>query len=488
MYKWKSSITLILILWMSVVSTTQAEIICTQDLNGDGASDAPGESATCLSKADGQLCPIGTASCVLNKPVCTLDPALPCSVTGECARSTACVDNSTVGTLIYIIPDAQQGTPIITPFTQITSMTLLELYKGPCEEGLTYGFNGNVAHVNPQFCIAKFSITGIYGNYQCPLTGMSYDDSGPCVTACAEKQACTVESYTCPLGDHPCMDNAGTMQCSPNVCTDLSVLPPEVVPTDTRMLIDDGARSVDGACLAEINIFAGRPMDCKVEGVGSAFQDCCSKGEEIIQDNISGFQEAELAVDAIAAIATASYEAYAAYSAYTAAGLTAEASSAGMLAFENAMIAAGPAMLYAAAAIVVINYIASACTQGDLETSTSDASGMCSYIGKRCTEKWAGECVQKVKMFCCFNTKLGRIIHEQGRAQLKTFASIPGGVFGTPEIPDCRGFKPDEFQALDFSQIDMSEYYSDLQNAAAETITINNTIQTNIEGKVNAIP
>src|SRR3546814_7103530 len=63
-------------------------------------------------------------------------------------------------------------------------------------------------------------------------------------------------------------------------------------------------------------------------------------------------------------------------------------------------------------------------------------------------------------------SKLGRIIQEQGRPQLKSFADGWGPV----KTPNCRGFTPEEFQALDFSRMDLSEYYSEVQARAQADI------------------
>jgi conjugal transfer mating pair stabilization protein TraN len=51
---------------------------------------------------------------------------------------------------------------------------------------------------------------------------------------------------------------------------------------------------------------------------------------------------------------------------------------------------------------------------------------------------------------------LARIINEQGRPQLDIG-------WGTAESPDCRGLSPEEFQSIDFSQIDLSEYIDDME-------------------------
>ncbi|MDI1473004.1 conjugal transfer protein TraN [Thermodesulfovibrio sp. 1176] len=102
------------------------------------------------------------------------------------------------------------------------------------------------------------------------------------------------------------------------------------------------------------------------------------------------------------------------------------------------------------------------CDQQDIMTSTFNDSGYCHEVGEYCIKKWPMVgCVQKAKGFCCFNSKLARIIHEQGRPQLKGFQ--PDGAWGDPKSPNCRGFLPEEFQALDFNRIDLSEYIEDIQ-------------------------
>jgi len=97
------------------------------------------------------------------------------------------------------------------------------------------------------------------------------------------------------------------------------------------------------------------------------------------------------------------------------------------------------------------------------------SSGMCHEVGGYCTASFLGICLQKAYGQCCFNTKLGRILQEQGRPQLKSFNAIG---WGTPKQPLCRGFTPEEFQALDFSKMDLSEYYADIAARAEADIQI----------------
>jgi conjugal transfer mating pair stabilization protein TraN len=110
-------------------------------------------------------------------------------------------------------------------------------------------------------------------------------------------------------------------------------------------------------------------------------------------------------------------------------------------------------------------------------------SGMCHYINSYCKKKWPlVGCVQEAEVFCCFNSKLARIIQEQGRPQLKSFNPNPWGV-ATDDGPgnaDCRGFTSTEFQMLDFSKMDLSEYLGDI------TTQVQSAIQQNVSGKINS--
>jgi hypothetical protein len=95
------------------------------------------------------------------------------------------------------------------------------------------------------------------------------------------------------------------------------------------------------------------------------------------------------------------------------------------------------------------------CTQTEKELSTlrnwGRLDGSCHYVGEYCTEKWLGVCVQKKKTYCCYSSPLARIIVEAAHKQL----GIP---WGSPESPNCRGLTPEEFQKLDFSKMDFSEW------------------------------
>ena len=49
-------------------------------------------------------------------------------------------------------------------------------------------------------------------------------------------------------------------------------------------------------------------------------------------------------------------------------------------------------------------------------------------------------------------------MHEQGRPQLQSFSAG----WGSAQNPICRGFTPEEFQTLNFSIMDLSEWEASL--------------------------
>ncbi|XVN42342.1 MAG: conjugal transfer protein TraN [Candidatus Rickettsia vulgarisii] len=89
--------------------------------------------------------------------------------------------------------------------------------------------------------------------------------------------------------------------------------------------------------------------------------------------------------------------------------------------------------------------------------------GQCHFVGTYCSERAPifGTCLTKRSTYCCFNSKLARIVQEAGRAQL-------GLSFGVAQHPNCRGFTVEELQKIDFSKIDMSELFTDLFDKARD--------------------
>jgi conjugal transfer mating pair stabilization protein TraN len=297
-------------------------------------------------------------------------------------------------------------------------------------------------------------------------------------TPCTEDSA---GAYSCPLGPgHACLVPVGgaTPLCSPASC--VAAGGAEVV---SEPLIDDpgappdGLVDAEGNCLGSIEIFAGRALRCRPPGLLNTFSDCCKDRGKIIKDGTgSSLSSIQTKIMVAKAVFTGMKAAYGAFQAGATAG---QAASAG----ANAMIVGfDPATIAISLAVnLMFEFLLGGCDQQDMEVGMLRASGMCHELGTYCSTRILGICVQKSKGHCCFNTKLGRIIQEQGRPQLKVFNQIG---WGSPEKPYCRGFTPEEFQALDFSRMDLSEYYSEIEARAQADIQID--MKEKIDGFMRA--
>lgn len=225
-----------------------------------------------------------------------------------------------------------------------------------------------------------------------------------------QKQQCTIQNgaRTCPSDPNAaCVQSApgqpymcSRHQCftrGSNVVTRDDYQQPE--PTDS------GPRGADGSCLGTLKVFAGQGKRCRKSGTQTAFQNCCKNDMPRLDDTMGekgGKNQRE-------------YKKQASY----------------------------------------VEFFKNQCDIQDQETALLSDSNYCVYLGEFCAERWITGCVQRSKSYCCFNSKLAKMIQEQGRAQLPAM-----GGFGTARNPSCGGFTLEQFQALDFSKIDLSGYYN----------------------------
>lgn len=80
------------------------------------------------------------------------------------------------------------------------------------------------------------------------------------------------------------------------------------------------------------------------------------------------------------------------------------------------------------------------------------------YVGSYCSNKVLGVCLQKKEAYCLFDSKLAKIVQEQGRGgQLRIG-------FGSAKNSDCRGITVDELQAINFDRLNFADFYSDLES------------------------
>lgn len=214
------------------------------------------------------------------------------------------------------------------------------------------------------------------------------------------------QDWVCPAGvESGCgLDPAdGRFYCSRHRCVNASA--PVVTEHDSAGDWPEERQDLvgaDGSCSGEFQIFSGSAKRCRKRGVSTGYQNCCRNRLPPLSDRMGApgepnqreYRKQHTAIEV----------------------------------WENQ------------------------CDPDDQETALLNDSGYCVYLGTYCSKewKWIG-CVQKNKSFCCYNSHLAALVHEQ----VKT---VPDD-FGTLKRPNCRGFTPEEFQGLDFSKIDLSAYF-----------------------------
>jgi conjugal transfer mating pair stabilization protein TraN len=95
------------------------------------------------------------------------------------------------------------------------------------------------------------------------------------------------------------------------------------------------------------------------------------------------------------------------------------------------------------------------CEDDEQALAMKRGQGLCHKVGSYCASKVLGACVTKKEGWCCFPSKLGRIVNEQGRAQI-------GKGWGDAEDPDCSGFTAEQLALLKFDEMDLSEFIADI--------------------------
>lgn len=100
---------------------------------------------------------------------------------------------------------------------------------------------------------------------------------------------------------------------------------------------------------------------------------------------------------------------------------------------------------------VIMNYLE--CSEDEQILAMKRGQKLCYRVGSWCSNKILGSCETKKQGWCCFPSVLGRIVNEQGRAQL-------GKGWGSAKSPNCAGFTEDELQLLRFDEMDLSEFLS----------------------------
>lgn len=113
------------------------------------------------------------------------------------------------------------------------------------------------------------------------------------------------------------------------------------------------------------------------------------------------------------------------------------------------------------------------CTEGEIQLARDRQAHKAHFVGTHCaTTGPFGFCLQQEEVYCSYNSQLGRMLHDQGQPQL-------GMSWGTADEPMCDGFTVAQFTAIDWSLIDFSEWYSNV-NASIDPVGITNSMTMKI--------
>ena len=97
------------------------------------------------------------------------------------------------------------------------------------------------------------------------------------------------------------------------------------------------------------------------------------------------------------------------------------------------------------------------CSASERELAEERNAGNTHYLGKYCSRRtFFGACIRRSRAWCVFGSKLGRILQQQGRAQLGIGWS------------SCRGFTVAEIESIDFASLDLSEFTENLMDGSME--------------------
>lgn len=98
------------------------------------------------------------------------------------------------------------------------------------------------------------------------------------------------------------------------------------------------------------------------------------------------------------------------------------------------------------------------CNAAEKELDRKDDAGLCTKVGTYCSDRVLGVCVTRKDAYCCYQSKISRILQEQGRPQI-------GKPYGAPRTEQCQGFTIEEFSRLDLSVMDFREVYAEFEDA-----------------------
>lgn len=137
---------------------------------------------------------------------------------------------------------------------------------------------------------------------------------------------------------------------------------------------------------------------------------------------------------------------------------------------STGVVAFDPYSFAIAVAIQIIIRM-SECDQDEQALSMRRGQRLCAFVGGYSTGSSLSR--RRHEVYCCYNSRLARIINEQARPQI-------GYNFGSPESEQCEGFTPEQIAQIDFSQLDFSEFIAEVAGAGQSATGATNRLDTRV--------
>ncbi|MES2260959.1 MAG: conjugal transfer protein TraN [Pseudomonadota bacterium] len=197
-------------------------------------------------------------------------------------------------------------------------------------------------------------------------------------------------------------------------------------------------------------------------GAGMSNQSLFGVGTRLVYDALMNSSNRQFIYQGISALVTGggfagSFTTYGVTIAVNAAAIP--AGSVAVASGQGFVIAFDPWSLVIAIIIYIVMSMLS-CNDTENRLAMQEGAGLCHSIGTYCSSciRVLGHCVSCIEHTtgkCCFNSRLSRMINEQGRNQI-------GKGWGSAQSPDCSGFSIDQLQSLDFATMDLTEFYASI--------------------------
>lgn len=293
-----------------------------------------------------------------------------------------------------------------------------------------------------------------------PATCLVADNAGHCLSATTDFK-CQTQAATYA----PALNCGPAAFCPGGSCYDTSA-PPDADFAQTVTMLEAGREAGHYVDPSNLKVFIGYDNRCVRKLFGLV--NCCKGGGTSAASAFNNLAVAAAAVGSAgkAAFSTYTYDALftsdapdmviRGFEALFSTGLDSGLAGlvAGDIAVSDFMLSLVPGPWTLAMLAIQVSGLLD-CPQEAQTTAMKKDANLCHAVGNYCSSRILNACVENTQTYCCFASRLARVINEQGRLQL-------GQTWGSAQNPTCGGFTLAELQTLDFAAMDLTEFYAEI--------------------------